>query len=213
MDNADQPIAPDTSKVADDARIIESAFGLGRFAPFNWERMPHATGVRVFWGRCAVWLVVLVCIGWLSLAVGAYGFVKYRRGFTEVSFQHMLLLPWKLDDYRRAKGEFLIKQGLELAEKQEWRPAFDLLRTGLVAAPDHREARLMTARIYLMAGRPDMVRTLPRTAGGSNTRQAGGISGCARREKDVRRAARAATSARVDQRFACSIWANTSSAM
>ena len=160
MDNADQPHAPDASKVADDAREIVPAFGLGRFAPFNWERMPHATGVRVFWGRCAVWLVVLVCIGWLSLAAGAYGFVKYRRGFTEVSFQHMLLLPWKLDDYRRAKGEFLIKQGLELAEKQEWRPAFDLLRTGLVAAPDHREARLMTARIYLMAGRSDMVRTL-----------------------------------------------------
>lgn len=86
--------------------------------------------------------------------------MKYRRGFTDVSFQHMLLLPWKLDEYRRAKGEFLIKEGLELAEKQEWRPAFDRLRTGLAAVPDHREARLMTARIYLMAGRPDMVRTL-----------------------------------------------------
>jgi tetratricopeptide (TPR) repeat protein len=160
MDNVDQPIAPDASKVADDAREVVPAFGLGRFAPFNWERTPHATGVRVLWGRSAAWLVVLICIGWLALAVGAYGFVKYRRGFTDVSFQHMLLLPWKRDDYRRAKGEFLIKQGLELAEKQEWRPAFGLLRTGLAAVPDHREARLMTARIYLMAGRPDMVRTL-----------------------------------------------------
>lgn len=160
MDNSDDSLAPDTSKVSLDQRVIVPAFGLGRFAPFNWERLPHSTGIRVFWGRMAGWLVVLACVGWLLLATAFYVFVKYRRGFTDVSFQHMVLLPWKLDDYRRAKGEFLIKEGLELAEKQEWRPAFDLLRTGLAAVPDHREARLMTARIYLMAGRPDMVRTL-----------------------------------------------------
>lgn len=143
-----------------DQRVIMPAFGLGRFAPFNWERLPHSTGIRLFWGRLAVWVVLLLCVVWLALAGAAFLFVKYRRGFTEVSFKHMVLLPWKIDDYRRAKGEFLIKEGLELAEKQEWRKAFDLLRTGLAAVPDHREARLMTARIYLMAGRPDMVRTL-----------------------------------------------------
>ena len=160
MDSPHEKRAPDTSTVSFDQRVIVPAFGLGRFAPFNWERLPHSTAIRIFWGRVAVWLGVLACIGWLALASAAYGFVKYRRGFTEVSFQHMLFLPWKLDDYRRAKGEFLIKEGLSLAEKQEWRPALDLLRTGLVAVPGHREARLMAARIYLMAGRPDLVRTL-----------------------------------------------------
>jgi len=54
----------------------------------------------------------------------------------------------------------LIKEGLAKAEAQEWRAAFNLLRPGLLAVPDHREARLLTARIYLMAGRPDMARTL-----------------------------------------------------
>jgi predicted Zn-dependent protease len=160
MDNAESSLAPDASKVSLEERVIVPAFGLGRWAPFNWERLPHSTGIRLFWGRLAAWLVVLGCVGWLLLASAAYGFVKYRRGFTEVSFHHMLLLPWKLDDYRRAKGEFLIGEGLALAEKQEWRAAFGLLRTGLAAVPDHREARLMTARFYLMAGRPDMVRTL-----------------------------------------------------
>lgn len=160
MDNADDSHASDASKVSIDQRVVVPAFGLGRFAPFNWERLPHSTGIRVFWGRMAGWLVVLACVGWLLLATAFYGFVKYRRGFTDVSFQHMLLLPWKLNDYRRAKGEFLIKEGLGLAEKQEWRPAFDVLRTGLAAVPDHLEARVLVARIYLMAGRPDMVRTL-----------------------------------------------------
>jgi tetratricopeptide (TPR) repeat protein len=160
MNNAEPSLAPDTTKVSLDQRVIVPAFGLGRWAPFNWERLPHSTGIRLFWGRLAVWLVVLVCIGWLALATALYGFVKYRRGFTEVRYTHMLLLPWKLDDYRRDKGGFIIKEGLALAQKQEWRPAFDLLRTGLAAVPDHRDARLMVARIYLMAGRPDMVRTL-----------------------------------------------------
>lgn len=160
VDNADQPLAPDTSKVSLDQRVIVPAFGLGRFAPFNWERLPHSTGIRLFWGRLTMWLLVLACVGWLALAGAVWAFVKYRRGFTEVRYSHMLLLPWKIDDYRHEKGLFLIRQGLDLAEKQEWRPAFDLLRTGLSSAPEHMEARLMTARIYLMAGRPDMTRTL-----------------------------------------------------
>ena len=151
---------PDVSKISADQCVVEPAFGLGRFAPFNWERLPHSTGIRLFWGRIVLWLLVLVCVGWTVVASGLFVFVKYRRGFSEVQYSHMILLPWKLDAYRRAKGEFLIKQGLAKAEAQEWRAAFDLLRPGLLAVPDHREARLLTARIYLMAGRPDMARTL-----------------------------------------------------
>jgi len=158
MDNDESRSAPDASKVSLDQRVIVPAWGLGRWAPFNWERLPHTTGVRLFWGRIAVWLVIVACVGWLALASAAYGFVKYRRGFTEVQYHHMVLLPWKLDDYRRDKGLFIIREGLELAERQEWRPAFDALRTGLVAVPDHLEARLMVTRIYLIAGRPDIVR-------------------------------------------------------
>ena len=160
MDHADQSLAPDTSKISADQCVVEPAFGLGRWAPFNWERLPHSTAIRPFWGRIVLWLLVLVCVGWTVLATGLFVFVKYRRGFSEVQYHHMLLLPWKLDAYRRSKGEFLIKEGLAKVEVQEWRAAFDLLRAGLLAVPDHREARLLTARIYLMAGRPDMARTL-----------------------------------------------------
>ena len=159
MDNADLPTPPDASKVSAEAREVSPGLGLGRWAPFQYERSADATAVRLFWGRIMVWLLVLGGIGWVSLASGAYAFVKYRRGFSEVSYGHMLLLPWKLEDYRRAKGEFLIRQGLELAERQEWRAAFGLLRSGLPAVPEHREARLMVARIYLMAGRADMTRS------------------------------------------------------
>ena len=160
MEHGDLTHTPDASKVSADQCVVEPAFGLGRWAPFNWERLPHSTAIRPFWGRIVLWLLVLVCVGWTLLATGLFVFVKYRRGFSEVQYNHMLFLPWKLDAYRRSKGEFLIKEGLAKAEVQEWRAAFDLLRPGLLAVPDHRQARLLTARIYLMAGRPDVARTL-----------------------------------------------------
>ncbi len=159
MDNVDTPVPPDASKVSAVPRAIRPAFGLGRFAPFNREEYDHYTGIRPFWGRIVVWLLVLAVLAWVGVASGLYAFVKYRRGFTDVQYSHMLLLPWKLDDYRRSKGVFLIEEGMAKGEAQEWRAAFGLLRTGLLAVPEHREARLLVARIYLMAGRPDVTRT------------------------------------------------------
>ena len=159
MDNTNPLAGADTTKVSADSRVVQPAFGLGRYAPFNWERIPETTLIRLFWGRIVLWLLVLACIGWTVLATGLFIFVKYRRGFDGVQFSHMLFLPWKIDDYRRAKGEFLVKTGLTLAERHEWREAFELLRPGLEAVPENREARLMVARIYLMAGRADLTRT------------------------------------------------------
>ena len=160
MENTPKSPEPDTSKVTLDSLIVEPAFGLGRLAPFNWERFPHSTAIRLFWGRIVVWLLILACLGWLATAGALFAFVKYRRGFTEVQFNHMLFLPWKLAEYRHSKGEFMIKEGMANAEKQEWRTAFDLLRPGLLAVPENRDARLVLSRLYLMAGRPDIARTL-----------------------------------------------------
>ena len=153
------PIGPNTAKATPEVLAIETPFNLGRLAPFQREKSLYSTAIRLFWGRALIWLLLLLVLAWTGLATGMFVFIKYRRGFSEVRYSHMLFLPWKLADYRHAKGEFLIKQGLALAEKQEWRAAFDVLRPGLMAVPDHREARLMVARLYLMAGRPDITRT------------------------------------------------------
>lgn len=159
METPPLPIGPNTSKVSPDAVEIVTPLNLGRFAPYQLEKTQYATAIRLFWGRMTLWLVLLLCLAWATVASGLFVFIKYRRGFSEVQYSHMLLLPWKLDAYRHAKGEFLIKQGLAQAESQEWRAAFDLLRPGLLAVPNHLQARLMVARIYLMAGRPDITRT------------------------------------------------------
>jgi tetratricopeptide (TPR) repeat protein len=159
METTPTPIGPNTSKVSPDACEIVTPFNLGRFSPYQLEKTQYATAYRLFWGRLTLWLILLLCVAWATLASGLFVFIKYQRGFSEVQYSHMLFLPWKLDAYRHAKGEFLIKQGLAQAEKQEWRTAFDLLRPGLLAVPNHLQARLMVARIYLMAGRPDITRT------------------------------------------------------
>ncbi len=159
MQNNDTPSgrSGDTVKI-DGERVVTPAFGLGRWAPFQFERDRHMTMIRPFFGRILLWLLALACAGWVVVSGGLYLFVKYKRGFTEVRYGQMLLLPWKLEGYRRAKGEFWIKKGLASAEAHDWRAAFDFLRPGLKAVPDNKEARLMVARIYLMAGRTDLTR-------------------------------------------------------
>jgi tetratricopeptide (TPR) repeat protein len=159
MENAHPSPRSGADKISDDAVVIEPAFGLGRWAPFNWERLPHSTGIRLFWGRIALWVAALAVAAWVAGATGLFFFIKYQRGFADVRYEHVVLLPWKLADYRRSKGEFLIKEGLAKAEQQEWRAAFAFLRPGLLAVPEHQEGRLMVARLYLMAGRPDVTRT------------------------------------------------------
>ncbi|MFA6960497.1 MAG: hypothetical protein WC205_07095 [Opitutaceae bacterium] len=160
MENSTPTPSANPPQAAGSERMVEPAFGLGRFAPFQYERDLHTTLIRPFWKRIVAWVLVLAVAGWLGLSGAVYVFVKYRRGFTDVQYEHILFLPWKLQEYRHSKGEFLIRQGMAKAKRQEWMAAFGPLRVGLLAVPEDREARLMVARIYLMAGRPDMVRTL-----------------------------------------------------
>lgn len=137
---------------------IETPFGLGRFAPYQYERTVQQTRIRLFWGRIVAWCVGVFLVTWLLATSGLYFYVKYGRGFSEVRYEHMLLLPWRMEEYRRTKGEAWVKDGLKAAEAGDWRQAFDLLRGGLTSVPEAREARLMLARIYLMAGRTDQAR-------------------------------------------------------
>lgn len=123
--------------------------------PIRTENTASGRRWRIYWRRLAVWSLGLFILGWIGAAAGAYHFIKHRRGFTDVRFSHILLLPFKHDDYQRAKGEFWIREGMAATERNEWRKAFDLLRAGLPAVPEDKDARITVARIYLMAGRPD----------------------------------------------------------
>lgn len=101
------------------------------------------------------WIILGIIGGWWTFSTGLYLVIKYNDHFRDVRYTDIVFLPCRLEEYKRSKGLFWIGEGMAAAERNEWREAFDLLRMGLESAPDQEEARMMIARIYLMAGRSD----------------------------------------------------------
>jgi Tfp pilus assembly protein PilF len=132
--------------------------GIRRYIPFSIRRKTQGWQVQIFWKRFVGFIVLLAIIAWLGAASAAYLFVKYRRGFTDVKFTHMLLLPAKWDEYEAARGEFLIKNAQRDINEERFREAFYGLRLGLIKAPAHKEARLQLAQFYGLWKRPDLTR-------------------------------------------------------
>jgi Tfp pilus assembly protein PilF len=132
--------------------------GLRRLAPFSVRRKSHGWQVQVYWKQLAAFIVMLVVTGWLGTASAAYLFVKYKRGFTEVQFSHMLLLPIRWQEYQVARGNFLIATAQKDLKAQKFREAFNGLRLGLLKSPSNKEGRLLLAQFYGLWKRPDLAR-------------------------------------------------------
>lgn len=130
----------------------------GGIAPFAVRRRSQGWQVKIFWKRLFVWSVFCALIGWVGTASTAYLFIKYRRGFKEVEFTHMLLLPWRWNEYEVARGNFLIKRAQAQLKDQKFREAFGGLRLGLIKSPTNKEGRLLLAQFYGLWKRPDLTR-------------------------------------------------------
>lgn len=124
--------------------------------PRPWSKSGKGGRIRIRWRLLGLYLASGAVLLWAIFSTALYFFIKNRSGFTEVRYAHVAGLPFTLDAYREAKGEFWVREGLKNAQDGEWRRAFDQLRMGLPYAPENEEARLTLARIYLMAGRPDL---------------------------------------------------------
>lgn len=133
--------------------------GLRRFIPFSVRRKSQGWQVQIYWKQLGLFVVACTLLGWLSAASAAYLFVKYRRGFTDVQFTHMLLIPAKWDEYEIARGEFLIKNAQQDLKNEKFREAFYGLRLGLIKSPANKDARLLLAQFYGLWKRPDLTRT------------------------------------------------------
>jgi Flp pilus assembly protein TadD len=131
--------------------------GLGRLAPFDRIHDPHGTHLRIYWNRCLLWGVALFPVFWVLGATGVYLFIKYQRQYPTVHYEHIVLIPFKLDEYRRAKGEFMMEVGKDLFKKREYLDAHSFMRAGLAQVP---EARRLLGELYLAIRRPDLARPL-----------------------------------------------------
>jgi len=162
---AETTLPPDAPKPAvkilpTDSDPASPLTGWQRLIPITLKHTRKGTRVHVAWRQALITLVVLTLVAWLGAACSAYLFVKYSRGFSEVKFTHMLLMPWKLDEYREARGEFLIGQGNIELKDQKYREAFYSLRVGVALSPKNREGRMLLAQFYVAWQRPDLARRI-----------------------------------------------------
>ena len=151
--------SPSTDNLKKSAnRASNQPKGLRRFLPFIIRPTASGWQVQIRWKQLGLSLVLLAILGWIGTASAAFVFVKYRRGFTEVKFADMLLLPSRWDAYEVARGDFLIKNAQADLKQQKFREAFYGLRLGLIKAPANKEGRLLLAQFYGLWKRPDLTR-------------------------------------------------------
>jgi Tetratricopeptide repeat len=150
--------APAAKLLASDYAAASPVTGWRSWLPISVVPTRKGTRIRIDWRKALIALFVLTLSGWLLSATGAYLFVKYSRGFTEVKFTHVLLMPWKIDEYRAARGEFLIREGTAKLKAKNYRDAFYDLRVGTSLSPQNGGGRMLLAQLYLAQQRPDLAR-------------------------------------------------------
>lgn len=141
-------------------RAAPQVQGWKRLLPFRLQRTNRGTRLRIAWKQAVVTLLLLAGLGWTTLASGAYLFVKYRRGFPDVNFVHMLLYPVKKDAYRASRGDYLIAEGKKDLSEQKYREAFEHFGSGLSLSPGNRDGRLLLAQFFMTWQRPDRAERL-----------------------------------------------------
>ncbi len=139
------------------SEAIESpaAQGLWLLSPITFSRSKKGLKLKFHWKRALLASLLLVLLGWISLASGAYLFVKYKRGFSEVKYTHMLLFPWREAEYREARGEFLISLAKRQIRWNKPREAYYNVKVGSQLSPRNRDGRLLLAQFYMVWQRPD----------------------------------------------------------
>ena len=150
---------PLSSPKADDlkkngANTTNPSSGLKRFYPLSLRRTSQGWQVHVNWARLAICLVIVLGLGWLSLASAAYVFVKYQRGITDVRFTDLLMV--RLQAYQITKGNFLIRTAQDQLKTEKYREAFSNLRVGVAKSPANKEGRLLLAQFYGAWKRSDL---------------------------------------------------------
>ena len=125
------------------------------FGPVGLLRTGESIRVKLDWAKFLMLLGVLAVFSWVAGAGGAYLFVKYHRGFSAVRLEHMFFYPWKKDEFRIARGDFLVEQAKDLIEKKKFREAGNLLGTAASLSPGNRDGRMLLAQFFVVWQRPD----------------------------------------------------------
>ncbi len=104
--------------------------------------------LRVRWGRVGVAALLLFVTAWIGAAGVLYFFFKHKHDFAEVTFPGMVALPFRLDEHREEMGRYHVEEGLKAVSDGDLGRAIQMLRVGLLRAPDHLEGRQVLAELF-----------------------------------------------------------------
>lgn len=112
---------------------------------------------QFYWGRISVILGALALAAWFLMAAFLYFFFKTRRGYEDVQYSKMLVLPLRYPEHRREMGDFYIRTAIERMEARDFRGAIIRLRAGINLSPTNKQGRLLLSEFYEFAqNRPDL---------------------------------------------------------
>lgn len=126
-----------------------------------WVRVvtPDRVWYYVFWKRIALALLALAVGSWLLLAAAAWTFVKYYRGYADVSYLDLALYPIRREEYKTGLGHYYLKKGREELEKQNWIEGYGFLQAGLARVPTDVTSRRLLAYLQVRLNRGDLAIT------------------------------------------------------
>lgn len=121
-----------------------------RPAHVPWQR-------RICWHRIAGLMLALGLVGYLSAATALWAYTRHHRGISTIAFAD-LALPFRWDRYRIKIGEHQLAQAEQFLLAGKFAEADTFARAGLARAPDHRDGRLLAARLLYAAKHTDAAR-------------------------------------------------------
>ena len=112
-----------------------------------WVRVvsPERVTYHLYWGRIGLAVAAFLLAGWLVCAAGAWAFVKYVRGYQEVSFQDLALFPIRSAHYREGLGHYYLSRGDLEMEKKNYHEGYAMMLAGLARLPNDTQARRQVA--------------------------------------------------------------------
>lgn len=124
---------------------------LGTVGVYDRKGGSRAKGLAISMLAVCLWMFLLGCIGYFSLA-GYYWWKQEQRRYNFVAYTDVLLWPLSADKRREIKelqGKAILAEGMEDLKTGQWNKALMNLRVGLDKYPRDNPARLQLARIFL----------------------------------------------------------------
>lgn len=115
------------------------------------EDVGQSSSYYIYWRRIAVVALLTVILTWLAGAAAVAGFLRYRHGFTGISYTN-LVWPPNWPEHRRSLGRHYLARARELVASQRPLEAIPAYQAGLARVPEDNVGRRELAMLLLNFG-------------------------------------------------------------